>query len=147
MPHFNRSLNGIGRCGALFRAKHLAGTGIGPCDHPYLFYICHHPGVSQDALGRALYVNKSSVTRHIAALEREGFLRREPCGEDRRILLVYPTEKALEALPRLREVGAGWRECLTQGFTPEERALFEDFLARALENAHAAVDREDKPCD
>ena len=142
MPNLNRSLNGIGRCGTLFRAKRLEGTGIGPCDHPYLFYICHHPGVSQDALGRALYVNKSSVTRHIAALERAGFLRREPSSEDRRVQLVYPTEKALEALPYLREVGASWRESLTAGFTSAEVALFEDLLARALENARVAV--EDK---
>ena len=144
MPHFNRSLNGIGRCGTLFRAKRLQGTGIGPCDHPYLFYVCHHPGVSQEALGRALYVNKSSVTRRIAALEREGFLRREASDEDRRVQLVYPTDKALAALPRLREVGGDWRDCLTAGFTQQEIETFEALLARALENARAAVDREDK---
>ena len=56
--------------------------------------------------------------------------------------LVYPTEKALEALPYLREVGASWRESLTAGFTSAEVALFEDLLARALENARVAV--EDK---
>ena len=145
MPHFNRSLNGLGRCGTLFRAKHLEGTEIGPCDHPYLFYICHHPGVSQDTLGRALYVNKSSVTRRIAHLEEAGFLTREVSDADRRVLLVYPTEKALAALPLLREVGANWRECVTAGFSPEEVRTFEALLERAFENAQGAVAGEVKP--
>lgn len=142
MPSMNRSLNVIGRCAALFRARRLEGTDIGPCDQPYLFYICHHPGVSQDALGRALYVNKSSVTRHLARLEEAGLLTRRPLEEDRRVLLVYPTERALAALPLLREVGAAWRERLTEGFTPDEVAQFEDLLARAMQNAERVGEEE-----
>jgi DNA-binding MarR family transcriptional regulator len=144
MPHFNRSLNGLGRCGTLFRAKHLEGTEIGPCDHPYLFYICHHPGVSQDTLGRALYVNKSSVTRHLARLEEAGFLTRTPDPADRRSLLVSPTERAIALLPVLREVGGSWRELLTADFTEEETQLFEDLLQRAMKNAQNAIREETK---
>lgn len=142
MPSSNRSLNVIGRCGILFRTRHLEGTGVDAFNYFYLFYICRHPGVSQEALSRALYVNKSSVTRHIARLEEAGLLTRTPSTEDRRVMLVYPTDKAIALLPRLREVGGLWHAAITDGFTPEEAALFESLLSRAMENARRATDGE-----
>lgn len=145
MPSTNRSLNVIGRCGTLFRARHLEGTDVDAFNYFYLFYICRNPGVSQEALSKALYVNKSSVTRHIARLEKAGLLTRTPSPEDRRVLLVHPTEKAVALLPRLREVGGLWHAAVTDGFTPEEVALFEDLLSRAMENARKAADGEVTP--
>lgn len=142
MPSLNRSLNVIGRCGNLFRARHLQDTGVDACNYFYLFYICRNPGVSQDALAKALYVNKSSVTRHIARLEQAGLLTRTPDPEDRRVMLVHPTEKAAALLPTLREVSGLWYTAITAGFTPEETSQFESLLSRAMENARKAADGE-----
>lgn len=142
MPSINRSLNVIGRCGALFRARRLPDTGVDPYNYFYLIHICRHPGLSQDALARALYVNKSSVTRHLSHLEQAGFLTRTPDPEDRRALLLYPTEKAQKLLPCLREIGKDWKNALTAGFTTEETEQFETLLARAFENAVRAIDGE-----
>ncbi|MBE6702704.1 MAG: MarR family transcriptional regulator [Ruminococcaceae bacterium] len=144
MPSLIRSLNVIGRCGTLFRADRLENSGVDPFNYFYLFYICRNPGVSQEALGRALYVNKSSVTRHIARLEESGFLKRVPSPSDRRSLLVYPTEKAVALLPLLREVGSDWKGALTSGFSEEETVLFERLLQRAMENAQKAMGEEEK---
>ena len=140
MPSLNRSLNVIGRCGALFRAKRLEGTGVDASNYFYLIYICRHPGVSQESLSRALYVNKSSVTRHLSRLEGAGLLTRTPSDEDRRVLLVNPTERALAMLPVLREIGKDWLRALTDGFTEEETARFEALLCRAMENAMQAAE-------
>ncbi len=142
MPTFGYYLNALGRCGGTFRAARMAGTGVGPHDQAYLFYICRHPGESQEALGRALFVHKSHVTRHIAHLEREGFVTRTPDAQDKRVMRVYPTEKAEQILPRLREVGAEWRAILSADFTPEELATFEGLLARALQNGRAYLQGE-----
>ncbi len=134
MPTFGYYLNALGRCGGTFRAEQMAGTGVGPHDSSYLFYICRHPGESQDAIARALCVNKSHVTRHVAHLEKEGFLTRTPDPNDRRAMLVYPTARAEEMLPRLREVSAQWRAILAADFTEAEIATFEELLSRALHN-------------
>ena len=147
MPSSNRSLNVIGRCGTLFRTRHLEGTGVDALNYYYLFYICRHPGVSQDTLSKALYVDKSSVTRHLTRLEQEGLLTRTPSTEDRRALLIHPTDRAVALLPRLREVSALWHAALTDGFTTEEAALFEQLLSRAMENARRAADGEVQVCD
>ena len=139
MSSLNRSLGAIQRAGALYRARFLEGTGIGAGDHPYLFYLCRSGGVSQETLARELFVNKSQVTRHIAHLEKAGFVRRDASPSDKRVLLVYPTEKAMEILPLLRTVGANWRDILTVDFSEEERAAFEDLRSRALSNAQKSV--------
>lgn len=142
MPSLNRSLNVIGRCGALYRARRLANTGIDAQNYFYLFHICRNEGLSQDALAQALYVNKCSVTRHLSRLEEAGFLTRVPDEKDRRVLLVYPTEKAREILPFLRDISRHWHEALTDGFSPAEIAQFETLLARMLDNAQKVTEGE-----
>lgn len=139
MPILNRQLNVIVRCAALYREKALAGTGVGPYENAYLFYICHNPGASQEKLARELYVNKSSVTRHLSHLETEGFLTRVPDENDRRSLLVYPTEKALAILPRLRAVSKEWESLLTAGLSNAESEMFINILDKAFANAQNAV--------
>ncbi|MBQ3482753.1 MAG: MarR family transcriptional regulator [Clostridia bacterium] len=147
MPTLNHSINTLGRAGALFRAKQLEQTEIGAHDTPYLFCVCHHPNISQEALGRTLAVNKSNVARRLAALEQRGFVTRTPCADDRRVLLVNPTQKALDVLPLLRTISRTWMETITEGFTKEQTAQFQSLLSRAVENARAAIDREVSPCD
>ena len=144
MPSVSHCVNALGRVGAIFRAARLEGTGVGPYDQSYLFYICHHPGASQEALSRALYVGKSHVTRHVTHLEKEGFITRTPLAEDRRVMQVWPTDRALAILPRLREIAGEWRGAMMSDFTAEEIACFEALLTRALANGRAAVDAEVK---
>jgi len=146
MPSLNYAINALGRCAALLRGKRLEETDLGAYDTPYLFCVCRHPNISQEALGRRLAVNKSNVTRRLAALEEKGYVTRTPSPEDRRVLLVNPTQKALDILPFLRTVSQEWMDAITVGFTDEETAQFQALLARALENARAAIDREVPPC-
>ena len=142
MLTLNYYLNALGRCATLYRAEALNGTDVRASDMSYLFYICHHPGLSQDALAHALYVNKTMITRRITHLEEEGFLTRSTAAEDKRVLLVYPTQKALDTLPLLREINAAWHAALTTGFTPEESEQLMALLSRALQNARVTVDGE-----
>lgn len=144
MPTLNRTVNVIGRCAALYRERMLAGTGVGPYDLPFLFHVCKHPGVSQDTLSKKLYINKSNVTRHITYLEGAGFLQRRTDENDRRVQLVFPTQKAEALLPLLREVSRNWEALLTEGFSEEESAQFLSLLARAFENAKRTIEEESR---
>lgn len=137
--HSLSKMNAIVRYGNFWRTPKLADTGIGACDRPYLFYICHHQGISQDTLSEALFVNKSSVARRLAHLEKCGYVTRTPDENDRRVLLVSPTEKALALLPLLREMSREWNEIITRGFTEEEINVFSELVARAYANAQQKV--------
>ena len=71
MPSFTHSLNIIGRCTQMQRGAVLKELGICGGQVPYLLRLCRCPGLTQEELAKALYFNKSTVTRQIAALERE----------------------------------------------------------------------------
>lgn len=144
MYSLNRFMSTVGRCSALWREERLKGTGLNACDHPYLFYICRNPGCAQDELCRALFVNKSSVTRHLTHLEREGYITRTQSPTDRRVLLIAPTEKALAVRPLLQSMAKEWNAIITKGFDEAETAQFAAFLERALENAKESVKEAEK---
>ena len=92
-------------------------------------------GISQDAISRRLFINKSNVTRSLAYLEEHGFVTRERDSEDRRQTLVYPTEKAFEILPQVREIIRGWNSYITEGFTEEEMEMYLSMTERLAERA------------
>ena len=117
MPPFMRQINITSRCATLYRERQLAGTGLSGCHTPYLLALYRRPGISQEELARDLNVNKSSVTRQLAAMEEKGYVHREPDPADRRSLLVYPTEKALALQGRLQEILRTWSAYLTADFT------------------------------
>ena len=99
MDSFMRCVSRTARCAALYRGEQLESIGLNGGQHTYILNICRNPGVSQEQLSRLLYINKSNVARQLANLEQNGFVTRIPDTVDRRVLRVFPTQKALDACP------------------------------------------------
>jgi len=142
MPSFMRKINIIGRCAGIYRTDKFNGTGLRGCHHSYILSLCRHPGMSQDQLAKHIYINKSNVTRHLAQLEKEGFVERKQSEEDKRVILVYPTEKAYAVHEKVVGVVREWNSYLTEDFTEEELVLFNSMLDRITERATEAVKKE-----
>ena len=96
-----------------------------------------HPRHLQEQLSRTIYINKSNVTRQLTFLEQNGFVTRTPDGEDRRIMRVYPTQKALDAYPVVLEVLEQWQDFVMEDFSPEEREELTRLMQRVNEKAAA----------
>jgi len=143
MSSLFRMIHVINRCGGNFRAQQLKDTDLGANHHRYLFSVCRHPGISQEELARRAYINKSNVTRHLAYLESCGYVERKQSEEDKRVTLVYPTEKAREMLPMLREISHNWEDSVMEDFTEEERELLKSMLQRISEKASALYSGEE----
>ena len=128
-------MNNLIRCMNQYRTWLLAPLDLKSCHASYLLEICGCPGISQEQLSRRIYINKSNVARQLAILEESGYVTRRPGEEDRRVMRVYPTEKALSALPRIQEIMDGWEEAVAAGLTAAEReklsALLEEMTRRA----------------
>ena len=139
MHAFMRQISVTYRCAMLYREKELADTGLSGCQTPYLVALYRMPGISQEELARYLNVNKSSVTRQLANLEKQGYIRREPSAEDRRSLLVYPTDKAMALRERLFQVLSSWSDYLTEDFSPEEREQLLHMMRRVADRAESYV--------
>ena len=86
------------------------------------------------------YVNKSTAARALSALEELGYVERRQSETDRRVILVYPTEKADGVLPLIQEVNREWTEYITEGFTPDELDQFLQMMERVFERAKKYVD-------
>lgn len=135
MPSLMRYINIVSRCAAIWRADKLEGTELGDQHYTYIITVCRNPGISQDAIARKLFINKSNVTRSLSYLETHGFVTREQSSEDRRITLVYPTEKAHDILPTVRSIIRGWNAYITEGFTEEELEMYMDMTERLAARA------------
>ena len=135
MAKFMKNINLVSRSAEVFREERLKDCGIRGCQSKYVLVIAQNPGVSQEDISRMLFVNKSNVARQIGFLETAGFVKKVGNDKDRRAVHLYPTEKLLGAIPRVKEVLAEWRALVTEGFTEEEKAELARLSEKMVENA------------
>ena len=133
------SIHTITRCGRRYREDAFAPMGLKGCHGRYLLEICRNPGIFQEQLTESILVNKSNVARQVAALEEGGFLERKSCGKDKRMLRLYPTEKALALMPKIEEILDSWDRTLLQDLSESEQEMLEQLLQRIRQRAAEAV--------
>lgn len=81
-------------------------------------------------LARDLHVTNGSMSVAISTLERKGFLRRETSEQDRRTVLIHPTEKALQVQCRHQEFHQEMVEAVIAHLQPEELRVLVTALDR-----------------
>ena len=135
MSQIIRDITEIVRCTTQFRSEMLAPLGLKSCHASYLAEICATPGISQDQLASRICINKSNVARQAAILEEDGFIIRTPSATDKRIMQLFPTQKALDLLPKITRILTGLELYLTADMTEEEKELLESLVTRMLSKA------------
>ena len=140
MPSLTKNINLISRCAHAYRSDGLEGSGLGASHYFYVLQICAKPGISQEQLAKTLYINKSSVTRAIATLEENGFVERRVAEEDKRVIRVYPTARAEEILPEVRNITHAWNQFLLSDLKEDERVRFLETLERVTQKAQSYID-------
>ena len=140
MSQIIRDMTELTRCGAQYRLDKLSPMGLKACHASYLTEICDCPGISQDGLAKRICINKSNVARQAAVLEEEGFITRTPSPADKRVMELYPTQKALDLLPQIQSILTCWEDCITRDLTEEEKELVTMLLARMKVRASAYME-------
>ena len=102
--------------------------------------ICFWPGRSQEELARELCLDKSTVARVIAYLEKHGYITRISNEADKRQYLVYPTEKMLDVFPKVRAANMEWNKHIQAGISQEDLEVFFKVLSRMEESAKNIMD-------
>ena len=133
MSQIIRDITEISRCGSQYRTDRLAPMGLKACHASYLTEICACPGISQD-------INKSNVARQAAVLEEEGFITRTPSAADKRVMELYPTEKAIALLPQIRQILLCWEDCITDGLDENEKEQLSALLSKMKARAAAYME-------
>lgn len=129
-----RKMSTITRCINLYRNEHSPEDLPGIC-HGYIFAVYHNPGKTQDWLAKHMFLNKSTVARHLAKLERAGYVTREISREDKRELLVYPTRKLKMVYPTIRDLTQQWNTMIADTISEEEFDCFNRILDKIMEKS------------
>lgn len=144
MSTIMRKANILSRCESIYRTDRLREANLCGFHHSYILAICHNPGLSQEQLARRVCFSKSNVTRHLAHLEGQGYVERRPSDSDKRVMLVYPTEKMLNILPEVRRIVEEWNAYLVEGLSPEEVEQFQSTLLKITLRAKEYVNSKDE---
>jgi DNA-binding MarR family transcriptional regulator len=71
---------------------------------------------------------------------------RKPDPRDKRVMQVYPTEKALDVYPKIRSLSAEWNEYLCSGLSESELCvlfpMLKKILDKAVERTETEIERE-----
>lgn len=110
---------------------------LGISDAMVKFFFClrQHGRSTQNEICRFLDLDKSTVAKMVAKLEKEGFVKREHDRDDARSIYVELTAKGYEMEPQAREVHRAWFFEVTKDLTEIERTVFVDLLERVSKNA------------
>lgn len=89
---------------------------------------------SQRDMADVLHISPAAVTNSLKAMEKSGYISREPEENDARRNRVELTGKGRKAVDSCEEALLLVSERMLAGFSPEERALLADFRSRMLHN-------------
>jgi MarR family 2-MHQ and catechol resistance regulon transcriptional repressor len=103
-------------------------------------------GMTLNGLAAHLYLDKSTASRVVDALERKGYVDRSPHPGDRRALLLLATAAGRELHQRIERDLLAEEEALLAGFDPEIRQAMTQLLARLARAAAARVEASGGSC-
>ena len=130
----------LDRIGQTYIAHELEPLNIGKGQYSFLTVLFHRDEISQNELASILHMDKGAVAHALRKLERAGYIERKKDEVDRRVNLVYLTEKARGLESGLFSILTSWTNTLADGFTEEERHHTLSLLKRMSGNASRALE-------
>ena len=91
-------------------------------------------GISQQIIADATGKDKPSMTRLLDNLERDAYIQRRPDFKDRRLNLIFLTNKGLEMEKKVMPVAEAALAELTHGLTSQEINTMKDVFNKIYNN-------------
>jgi DNA-binding MarR family transcriptional regulator len=105
-----------------FEAKGSA-YGLSAAQWRLLVRLVKEEGVAQARLAELLEIEPISVSRLLDRMEEGGWIERRQDTSDRRVRMIFPTEKSREAFAAIRSVAGEVYERALADLTGEERRI------------------------
>ena len=144
MSKFMKTLNNISRSQAIYRQSRIPAEDLQSVHYAYALAICREPGRSQEELARELCINKSTAARNLNYLEEKGYVKRTFLPYDKRQFAVYPTEKMLGVIGKIRSVSEDWMSLISEGIPETELEIFNSVLARMECRAAKIIEKQEE---
>lgn len=134
----------IHRYGQIYVTRTLDKYEIGAGQISFLMTLYHHDGISQDQLANLLNIDKTTTARALQRLEEIGMLKRISKSEDKRVKLVFLTDKARSLEGEIKSTMQGWTEIVTKDFSAEDKEQLFSLLQLVASNAIDFIKDEEK---
>lgn len=123
---------------SVFQA-HAGELGLTNTQFGVLYILKRYPSIDQVTLAKLLRLDRSTTGTVVATLESRGFVARDVGESDRRRRVLALTRDGEAMLQQVQQKSAGTSGTLLAPFTPEERVMFLDLLARLVGHFESGV--------
>ncbi|MFJ9828220.1 MarR family winged helix-turn-helix transcriptional regulator [Streptomyces sp. NPDC101160] len=130
----SHALSRVARLHRIAAGRLLRELGLHPGQEFLMMALWDCGPARQSVLIERLGLDPSTVTKMLQRLEQCGFVHRRPDPDDRRAVVVEPTEKGEELRSAVEGVWRDLEERSLSGLAPAERADLSRLLARLEEN-------------
>ncbi|MBP3673268.1 MAG: MarR family transcriptional regulator [Oscillospiraceae bacterium] len=134
-PQYGPRFRALHWCTEQIMSTALADMDLTSAQGHIMGFIVHQstPPCSRD-IEEAFHLSHPTVSGTLSRMERKGFIEFRPDENDRRCKRIYILPKGLECHERMTHTIESIEQQILRGFTPEEQALFSQFLNRAITN-------------
>lgn len=100
----------------------------------YLVRICENPGIIQEKLAERIKVDRTTASRAIKNLEKNGFIERREDKYNKKIKKIFPTMKGENVYPKIKRENDHSNSVALAGFTEREVEIISHLLQRVRKN-------------
>jgi len=139
LPNFDRSLgfvvSDISRLLRKEFERRVRGEGLTLAQWLLLYHVARQPNASQSDLAESLQLEKITISRHAARLEKRAWLERHSPGAlEERTFWLRLTPRAIQVIRRLSKVVEELKADAFRGFSEERRVGLVDDLLQVKTN-------------
>jgi MarR family transcriptional regulator, transcriptional regulator for hemolysin len=111
-----------------------ADFGLSAAQWRLLVRVVKDEGVPQARLAEILEIEPISVSRLLDRMEAGGWISRQQDASDRRVRMIFPTDKSRSVFAAIKSVAGDVYEEAVAGLTGEQRRMLISGLGRIVEN-------------
>lgn len=111
-----------------------SGYGLSSAQWRLLVRLVREEGVPQARLAEFLEIEPISVSRLLDRMEQNGWVVRRQDRSDRRVRMIYPTEKSRQAFAHVKSLAGEVYEYALRGMPEANRKALMEGLAMLVEN-------------
>ena len=138
-PNLGRYISILDRLMKMYYDHNLADFEIGWGQQFYVEYLYDHPGASAQDMVECIRVDKGTLTKVIKKLTEIGYIEVVPSERDKRMKLLYLTEKAIPAAKRIKEIHSNFYSILCSNIQSSDIQQTERTMVQMMENINQRI--------